>query len=156
MQLADPASFGSIALMNYLSKWARILHTMGPQLSSSLNSIPAERTATIIFGMKPTQCLTDLQISKGQSCGWLLSVLWSPSRDLSKVLWGSQFEELLRVTRGQPLCQNLLMNFCLQEFSSQARATPKFNLEDIAGHFFTRYFFHCLLLSEFCNHTCDL
>ena len=75
MQLADPASFGSIALMNYLSKWAHILRTMGAQLSSSLNSIPAELTAAMIFGIKPTQCLTALQISKGQSRGWLLSVL---------------------------------------------------------------------------------
>lgn len=127
--------------MNHLSKQVRILHTMGPQLSSSLNSIAAEHTAAMVFGMKPTQCLTALHISKGQNCGWLLSMLWSPSRDLSKALQGSQFEELLGVTGGQPLRQNLLMNFWFQEFSSQARATPKFNLEDITGSFL-----HALLL----------
>lgn len=92
--------------MDYLSKQAPILHTMGSQLSSSLNSIPAEHNSSHGIWYEAYSVSDGLAYIQGTKLWLIIKLAVNPLTDLSSMLRGSLSEELLRVTGGQPLYQN--------------------------------------------------
>lgn len=90
--------------MDDLSKQACILHTMGPKLSSSLNSIPAEHNSNGDGIWYEAYSVSDrLTYIQGTKLWLIIKLPVNPLSDLTTVLQGNQSEELLRVPGGQPL-----------------------------------------------------